>query len=72
MGAWPLVSLYRLPAFNALPFSDEILGVRNFFAKTAGMSLCVKAMNFALRAFAISFARDISFMKNSPTIVIKI
>jgi hypothetical protein len=29
-------------------------------------------MNFALRAFATSFARVISFLKNSPTIVIKL
>jgi hypothetical protein len=29
-------------------------------------------MSFDLRTFATSFARDNSFLKNSPTIVIKI
>jgi len=72
IGAWPLVSLYRLPTFIALPVWDEILGIRNFLTGIAGMSLFVKAMSFDLRTFATSFARDNSFLKNSPTIVIKI
>ena len=71
IGEWSLVSLYRLPIFIALPISDEILGIRNFLTGTAGTSLFVKATNFDLRTFATSFAREISFMKNSLIIVIK-
>ncbi len=72
MGEWPLVSRYRLLIFIALQISDEIQGIRNFVTGTAGVNFFVKAINFALRAFATSFARVISFLKNSPTIVIKL
>jgi hypothetical protein len=72
MGEWSLVRLYRLLIFIAIQISDEIQGIRNFVTGTAGVNFFIKAINFALRAFATSFARVISFLKNSPTIVIKL
>jgi hypothetical protein len=70
MGEWSLVSLYLLPIFMAFPIAEEIPGTRNFFTGTAGMSLAVKALNFALRTLATSFARVTSFLKNSVIIII--
>jgi len=70
MGEWSLVSRYLLPIFIAFPISDEIPGTRNFFTGTAGMSLAVKALNFALRTRATSFARVTSFLKNSLIIIL--
>ena len=70
MGEWSLVSRYLLPIFMAFPISEEIPGIRNFVTRTAGMSLAVKELNFALRTRATSFARVTSFLKNSLIIVI--
>lgn len=72
MGEWSFVNLYLLRMFIALRVSGGIQGIRYFSTGTVSMNLWVKATNFALRAFATIFARDISFKKNSLTIVIKI
>jgi hypothetical protein len=54
----------------ALPVDEEIPGTRNFWAGAPGMRLWNKALNFALRAVATSFARDTNPEKNSWIIVI--
>ena len=70
MGEWSLVSRYLLPIFIAFPIAEEIPGTRNFETGTAGMSLAVRALNFALRTLATSFARVTSFLKNSFIIMV--
>ena len=70
IGEWSPVRLYRLRIFIALSVCDEITGIRRFLTGTTGMSLLVKALNFALRTFATSFARVISSLKNSLIIII--
>jgi len=70
MGEWSLVSRYLLPIFMAFPIAGEIPGTRNIFSGAVGRSLAVKALNFALRTRATSFARVTSFLKNSVIIVI--
>jgi len=70
IGEWSLVRLYRLLTFIALSVCDEITGIRRFLTGTTGMSLVVKALNFALRTFATSFARVTSSLKNSLIIII--
>jgi hypothetical protein len=54
----------------AFPVDDEIPGTRNFWAGVPGMRLWNKALNFALRAVATSFARDTNPEKNAWIIVI--
>jgi len=70
MGEWSLVSRYLLPIFIAFPIAEEIPGTRNIFTGAVGMSLLIKALNFALRTLATSFARVTSFLKNSVIILI--
>jgi len=70
MGEWSLVRRYFLLMFIAFPISDESGGTGIFMTGTAAISVRVKAVSFALRAFATSFARVTSFLKNSPIMVI--
>ena len=71
IGAWPLVNLYRFPAFNALPDS---VGTMSLWIPALGghdgVYLRIADPIFPTRASAISFALVLSRAMNSRIIVL--
>ena len=70
MGAWPLVNLYRFPAFNAFP--DSVGTMSRWIPAWAGRNgkyLRIADPIFPIRAAAISFALVLIRAMNSRIIV---